>query len=161
MVAELGVVAAALGGSEGAPATAGTGSTDSQGARGARCEELALLLVSRREHATYNSVGHGLAALRRRRPFNPAYLNPADARRLGVGSGTLVEIASGAGRVRAVAEPADDIREGVVSLAHGFEAGQGDPRAANAAVLVDDVEGSDSLSGLPRMSAIPVRVRKI
>jgi hypothetical protein len=48
----------------------------------------------------------------------------------------------------------------VVSLAHGFEAGQGDPRAANAAVLVDDVEGSDPLSGLPRMSAIPVRVRR-
>ena len=43
-----------------------------------------LLLVSRREHAIYNSVGHALPALRRRRPYNPAYLNPDDARRLGV-----------------------------------------------------------------------------
>lgn len=159
MLAELASVAAVLERGEGAAVPVGVDSPDA-GCEARACDELSLLLISRREHATYNSVGHGLAALRRRRPFNPAYLNPADARRLGVGSGAVVEILSGAGRVQAVAEPADDVREGVVSLAHGFEAGQGDPRAANAAVLVDDVEGSDPLSGLPRMSAIPVRVRR-
>lgn len=120
---------------------------------------LSLSLISRREHATYNSVGHALPALRRRRPYNPAYLNPDDARRLGASEGALLEIESAVGRLRAVAQPADDVRAGVVSMAHGFEAGQGDGRAANVAELVDDVTGSDPLSGLPRMSAIPVTVR--
>jgi anaerobic selenocysteine-containing dehydrogenase len=121
--------------------------------------ELELLLVSRREHATYNSVGHALPALRRRRPYNPAYLNPEDARRLGVSEGTVVIIESAAGAVRAVAHPAGDVRAGVVSMAHGFDSTGGPAGAANAAALVDDVDGSDALSGLPRMSAIPVRVR--
>ena len=80
-----------------------------------------LLLVSRREHAVYNSVAHHLPALRRRRPFNPAYVNPADAQRLGSADGSLVIIESSAGAVRAVLQCAPDVREGVVSMAHGFE----------------------------------------
>ncbi len=121
---------------------------------------LDLLLVSRREHATYNSVGHDLPALRRRRPYNPAYLNPGDARRLGLTEGMAVTLQSASGMVRAVAQPADDVRAGVVSMAHGFDACGGPGASANAATLVDDVHGSDPLSGLPRMSAIPVRVRR-
>jgi anaerobic selenocysteine-containing dehydrogenase len=104
-------------------------------------------------------VGHALPALRRRRPYNPAYLNPGDARRLGVAEGTIVVIESAAGAVHAVAHPADDVREGVVSMAHGFDSTGGAAGAANAATLVDDANGSDPLSGLPRMSAVPVRVR--
>jgi anaerobic selenocysteine-containing dehydrogenase len=120
---------------------------------------LQLLLVSRREHATYNSVGHRLPALRRRRPFNPAYLNPADARRMGVSDGTTICIDSGAGSIRAVVQCAEDVRPGVVSLAHGFEARADEDRGASTAVLVDDARGYDPISGLPRMSAIPVTVR--
>jgi len=122
---------------------------------------LELLLISRREHATYNSVGHDLPALRRRRPYNPAYLNPADAERLGAIEGSVVVIESAAGAIQAVVHPAADVREGVVSLAHGFEsgAGRGFGRAANVAALVDDAVGSDPISGMPRMSAIPVRLR--
>ena len=111
-----------------------------------------LLLVSRREHARYNSVAHDLPALRRRLPHNPAHLNPADAARLGIVDGAMVEIESGAGCIRAIAHLAEDVRAGVVSIAHGFE-------PASTAALVDDERDYEPLSGLPRMSALPVVVR--
>jgi len=123
-------------------------------------EGLSLLLTTRREHAVYNSVGHHLPALRRRRPFNPAYLNPADARRLGAVDGTAIVIESSVGAVTAVLQCAPDVREGVVSIAHGFEAGTGDGRGASTAALIDDERDFEPLSGLPRMSAVPVRVRR-
>jgi anaerobic selenocysteine-containing dehydrogenase len=119
-----------------------------------------LLLVSRREHAVYNSVAHHLPALRRRRPFNPAYVNPADARRLGIEDGGAIEIESSAGRVQAVLQFATDVREGVVSMAHGFDPLAGEGQSASTAALVDDENDYEPLSGLPRMSAIPVRLRR-
>ena len=144
-----GLAAATAAGNVRAPAPA-------QGSPG----EIDLLLVSRREHAVYNSVAHHLPALSRRRPFNPAYVNPADAQRMAAQDGSLVIIETKAGAVRAVLQCAPDVREGVVSMAHGFEqrgaAGQG----ACTSALVDDAADFEPLSGLPRMSAIPVRVRK-
>ncbi len=141
--------------------------------RAAGAPTLDLLLVSRREHAVYNSVGQNLPALRRRRPFNPAYLNPADALRLGAADGGTITIESAVGAVTAVLQCAPDVREGVVSLAHGFEGHAQGPsqaagergergsvaRGASTATLVDDANDFDAISGLPRMSAIPVRVR--
>jgi anaerobic selenocysteine-containing dehydrogenase len=119
-----------------------------------------LLLVSRREHAVYNSVAHHLPALRRRRPFNPAYVNPADARRLNLEDGGAIEIESSVGRVNAVLQLAPDVREGVVSMAHGFDPLAGERQSACTAALVDDENDYEPLSGLPRMSAIPVRLRR-
>jgi anaerobic selenocysteine-containing dehydrogenase len=113
---------------------------------------LRLLMVSRREHALYNSVAHDLPALRRRLPHNPAHLNPVDAARLGVVDGATVEIASSVGRIHAVAHLAADVREGVVSIAHGFA-------DACTAALIDDATDYEALSGLPLMSAVPVTVR--
>ena len=113
---------------------------------------LRLLMVSRREHALYNSVAHDLPALRRRLPHNPAHLNPVDAARIGVVDGATVEIASSVGRIRAVVHLAADVREGVVSIANGFA-------DACTAALIDDATDYEALSGLPRMSAVPVMVR--
>jgi anaerobic selenocysteine-containing dehydrogenase len=118
------------------------------------------LLVSRREHAVYNSVAHHLPALQRRRPFNPAYVNPADARRLGIEDGGAIEIESRVGRVQAILQFAPDVREGVVSMAHGFDPQAGAGQSASTAALVDDESDYEPLSGLPRMSAIPVRLRR-
>ena len=142
MIAELHGIAAQK--SE-APAPAGP-------VMGGEGSALRLLLVSRREHALYNSVAHDLPALRRRLPHNPAHLNPVDAARLGVVDGATVEIASSVGRIRAVVHLAADVREGVVSIAHGFA-------DACTAALIDDATDYEALSGLPRMSAVPVTVR--
>ena len=109
------------------------------------------LLVTRREHAVYNSVGQRLPALRKRLSHNPAYVHPEDADALGLLDDMPIEIESRHGRTRARVRLADDIRRGVISLAHGFE-------DANPAALIDDASSFDALSGLPRMSAIPVRI---
>jgi anaerobic selenocysteine-containing dehydrogenase len=156
MLEELAVVAAALDRKAGA-------ATSSATAAFASADELELLLVSRREHAVYNSAGHRVPALARRRAYNPAYLNPADAAHLGVRSGEMIRVASSAGCIDAVAETAADVRRGVISIAHGFPAGSSanrDPRSASTAELVDDASDCDPSSGLPRMSAIPVQVRR-
>ncbi|MCX7051802.1 MAG: molybdopterin-dependent oxidoreductase [Proteobacteria bacterium] len=142
MIAELQGIAAQR--SE-APAPAGP-------VMGGEGSALRLLLVSRREHALYNSVAHDLPALRRRLPHNPAHLNPQDAARLGIVDGAIVEIESAVGGIRAVAHLAPDVREGVVSIAHGFA-------GACTAALIDDATDYEALSGLPRMSALPVTVR--
>jgi anaerobic selenocysteine-containing dehydrogenase len=118
-----------------------------------------LLLVSRREHAVYNSVAHHLPALRRRRPFNPAYMNPADAARLGLEDGCKVTLQTRVGTIDAIVQCAPDVRAGVVSMAHGFDAEAGEGHATTSA-LVDDERDYEAITGLPRMSAIPVRVTR-
>lgn len=126
-----------------------------------RLEGRRLLLTSRREHAVYNSVGHALPALARKRPFNPVYLSPADAAALGVDTGDRVELETASGCVPGIAEVADDLREGVVSVAHGFPNRATEDGFAGTAVaeLLDDAVGYDRISGLPVMSAVPVVVR--
>ncbi|MEJ8567890.1 molybdopterin-containing oxidoreductase family protein [Elongatibacter sediminis] len=124
-----------------------------------------LLLTSRRQHEVYNSVGQDLPALRRKRPYNPVYLNPVDAGAIGVGTGDAVELQTAAGCVPGIAELAEDVRPGVVSVAHGFpnrdagEAGAGGFAGTAVAELLDDAVGYDRFSGLPVMSAVPVVVR--
>ena len=124
-------------------------------------DALELLLVSRREHAVYNSVGHHLPALRKRRPYNPAYVHPVDAQRVGLEDGALVAIESSAGAVTAVLHHAPDVRPGVVSMAHGFFASDDERRAASTSTLVDDTTDWEPITGLPRMSAIRVTVKAV
>jgi len=128
---------------------------------------LDLLLVSRREHAVYNSVGHRLPALQRRRPYNPVYLHPDDAAALGVTDGDRLSITTAQGEVFGQAELADDLRPGVISVAHGFpnqrglsKDGPGQNPGTSVSALLDDETRYDPISGLPLMSAVPVRVSR-
>ncbi|MCE3285323.1 MAG: hypothetical protein K0R70_1579, partial [Steroidobacteraceae bacterium] len=75
--------------------------------------------------------------------------------------GTLVAIESSVGIVTAVLHHSPDVRRGVVSMAHGFSATAEEGRAASTSALVDDTAGYEPITGLPRMSAIPVRVRRV
>lgn len=129
----------------------------------AAADDVPLLLVSRREHAVYNSVGHSLDALNARLPFNPVYINPADAADLGVGDGDAVSISTATATVSGVAQLADDLRRGVISVSHGFpntaDSDAGAQRGTSTTALIDDASDYDAYSGMPRMSAIPVRVR--
>ncbi len=125
---------------------------------------LQLLLVSRREHAVYNSVGHHLPALAARTPYNPVHMNPEDAAKLGAGDGDRVELRNNTGIVTGIVALDGTLRRGVVSVAHGFpgaaEDGKAGFRGTSTSALVDDARDYDAHSGLPRMSAIPVDVRR-
>jgi anaerobic selenocysteine-containing dehydrogenase len=122
-----------------------------------------LLLVSRRQHGIYNSVGHTLPALAKKVPFNPVFMNPDDAAQLGVGNGDPVQLATARAKVFGTVEVADDIRRGVVSVAHGFPNsrsvdGSDEHKGTSTAALLDDETEYDPISGLPVMSAVPVSV---
>jgi anaerobic selenocysteine-containing dehydrogenase len=120
-------------------------------------------LVSRRMMKVYNSTGAQLPSLRRRRPYNPAFMHPADLAALGIGAGDVVRIESAHDFILAIAEPATDLRPGVVSMAHahgGVPERDGDARriGANTGRLVDTERDFEPISGMSRQSAIPVRI---
>jgi anaerobic selenocysteine-containing dehydrogenase len=91
-------------------------------------------------------------------------MHPADLIDLGIRAGDVVRIESAHDFILAVAEPATDLRPGVVSMAHahgGVPERDGDVRriGANTGRLVDTERDFEPISGMSRQSAIPVRIR--
>ncbi len=132
---------------------------------GADADAFRYRLISRRLRHVYNSSGQYLSAIRREGTTNPAYMNPEDLRELGVRDGELIEIESAHGRLPAVAEASDDLRRGVISMAHAFGGAPSEDtrvREIGAATnrLVDDESDWDPVTGMARQSAIPVNVRR-
>jgi len=122
------------------------------------------MLISRRLANIYNSSGRDLPRLQRRSPYNPAYMHPDDLSELGLVSGDIVEISSDHSTIPAIVEAAADIRPGVVSMAHCFgSVPDRDEKfvslGSNTGRLVSVDRDFDPHSGLPRMSAIPIRVQ--
>ncbi len=120
-------------------------------------------LISRRMHDMHNSSWHETKALQRRWAYNPAFLNPADMAELGVRDGDVVEIGSARATVRAIAHGEPRMRRGCVSMAYGFGRNPDEPEdpaihGASAARLIVRDRDFDPLSGIPRMSGVPVRV---
>jgi len=121
------------------------------------------MLISRRLANIYNSSGRDLPKLRRRSPYNPAYMHPDDLAQLGLSSGDLVNISSDHSTIPAIVEAEEDMRPGVVSMTHCF--GSTPERdeeivtlGSNTGRLISVDRDFDPYSGLPRMSAIPIRV---
>lgn len=124
-------------------------------------------LISRRLPNVYNSSGREYARLNGRKPYNPAFLHPDDLAELGLEKGALVEIRSSRAAILGVAEPAPEVRRGVVSMAHCFgdaprDEAEGAVRkiGSNTSRLVDNEDVFDPHTGIPRMSAIPVAITR-
>lgn len=129
-------------------------------------KEFTHLLISRRLKHVFNSSGQQLEGLQIKGTTNHAYMNPSDLTLLGMKSGDLVEIQSAAGLLVGVAEAARDIKPGVVSMAHAWgdiPDNWGDVRTKGASTnrLVDDDRTYDRITGMPRMSAIPVNLKHV
>ena len=123
-------------------------------------------LVSRRMKHVVNSLGRELPVLGRVGTTNPAYLHPDDLEALGVADGDLVRIESPHGAVVGVAAAADDVKTGVVSMAHSWGGSSDSPDdvrghgvPTNRLVTTDD--GFDPITGMAVQSAIPVRVEAV
>lgn len=131
-------------------------------------EELALVpdpsadypyrLISRRMRDVNGSIGIQAASVRARNPYNPLHLHPADMARCGIARGETVQIDSSDGRTIGIAEPDPTLREGVVSMSHNWsdETGGGSTNA-----LIHPRHVFEALNAMPRMSAIPVRLRPL
>ncbi len=129
-------------------------------------EQFSHRLIVRRLREVCNSVGQELPTLRAKRPYNPAFMNPEDLAVLGIESGDVVEIESADGCIRGVVEAAPDVLAGVVSMSHswgGLPDSKASPRerGSTTSALIASDRIYDPVSGIPRMSAIPVNVRPV
>ncbi len=122
-------------------------------------------LVSRRVKHMCNSVGHDLSHSAREPAYNPAHLHPDDLVALGLASGDRVEIESEDGCVEAIVAAEPELRRGVVSMSHCYGGDPDDDAPVDqvgsaVATLIATDHDFDPICGQPRMSAIPVRIRR-
>jgi anaerobic selenocysteine-containing dehydrogenase len=138
------------------------GSLDRNGSDGA------LVLIGRRDLRSNNSWMHNLDVLTKGKVRCTVHVNPNDANRLGVADGADVRVRSTAGEIVLPAEVTDAVREGVVSIPHGWghdaEGAQMQTAArrsgANSNVLARS-DLFDPLSGNAVLSGIPVELAAI
>jgi anaerobic selenocysteine-containing dehydrogenase len=122
------------------------------------------LLICRRLRHVINSYGQTYPELRKKGTTNYAYMNEADLEQLGLSAGDLIEIESDHGAIIGVVQPTDEVKGGVISMSHcwGDTPDQGlDVRefGVNTNRLIKTDKDFDSITGMARMSAIPVAVR--
>lgn len=121
-------------------------------------------LVGRRLKHALNSLGSELPGLADVATTNYAYTHPDDLDDLGVEAGDLLEITSPQASVIAVAEPDPDIKRGVIAMSHSWGGlATTDEKVREIGTptnrLVSSDVGTDRVTGLPIMSAIPVALR--
>ena len=123
-----------------------------------------LTLVCRRANNFMNSVGPDMLALNHGRAHTPAFMHPRDLAALGISGGTLVNVYSRHGAMLARVEADDSLLPGVVAVVHGFgasitHAGHQDDFAMGSVSRLVNMDERDPISGIPRMSALPVAVQ--
>ena len=123
-------------------------------------------LISRRMMEVYNSTGEHLPALRRKYPYNPAFMNPVCMEKIGVEPGDVVRIDSDHDYIYGIAECSEDISPGVISMAHArgdVPELENDVRNIGSTTnrLVSTEHHFEPISGIPRQSAIPVNIRPL
>ncbi len=136
----------------------------SESASDAKSPEFPLTLVSRRTNKLMNSAGRGVPKLDGGRVSPPACMHAQDLAALGIASGDLVAIRSRHGLMLARAELDNTLKPGVISVVHGFgnassrlgELGQ--EQVLGSVSRLINMDERDPISGIPRMSAIPVSV---
>lgn len=123
-------------------------------------------LVCRRLNRYNNSQLVTLPGYKGAKPYNPLFVHPDDLAEWDAVDGQLARVRSRTGEVLAIIEADATLRRGVVALSHGFGAmgpdTEADPRIAGTNVnLLTGMDEADSITGLPRMSAIPVAIEPV
>lgn len=123
-------------------------------------------LISRRQINVLNSTGHDIPGQVRATKYNPAYLNAGDLAQLGISRGDTVDISSRRGSVKAIVEIDNNLRSGIISMSHGWGNRPGNNEGventgSSTARLIDNSQHYERFTGLPRMSNIPVAIRKL
>ncbi len=119
-------------------------------------------LVSRRLPDIVNSSWRPNPVTLRRYAYNPAFMSPSDIEELGLTPGDEIEIRSARSAIKGIVESASDVRAGVISMSHCWGGAPGSEAeiGGNTGRLTANDELYDPHTGIPRMSAIPVAVRK-
>ena len=111
---------------------------------------------------------HNISVLVKGKPRCTLHIHPIDADRLGLADGDRAAVTSRVGQVEAVVETTEGIRQGVVSLPHGWGhdldgtqlSVASDHAGVNSNILADH-EAMDPLSGTSVLNGIPVNVHAI
>lgn len=124
------------------------------------------LLTVRRLRGMMNSLGIVQPELRRRHPYNSAYLHPDDLVALALEDGDAVEIESDVGRVEAIVEADKSVRPGVLSMSHCWGALPEEQlpfaeMGVSTNLLVRTDRFVEAINAMPRFSSIPVRIRAL
>ena len=127
-----------------------------------------MVLVGRRELKSNNSWMHNINVLTKGSLSCTAHVHPEDAQRFGIRDGATIRITSRVGEIEIPVEVTDAVRQGVVSVPHGW--GHGVPgtqmvvaaakAGVNSNILTDDKE-IDPLSGNAVLNAIPVTLQAV
>jgi anaerobic selenocysteine-containing dehydrogenase len=124
-----------------------------------------LVLVGRRDLRSNNSWMHNLEPLVKGRNRCTLHIHPTDAERLRLATGSTASVRSAVGAIEAEVEITDTVREGVVSLPHGWGHDRPGTRLATAAAhagvnsnVLTDPAPLDPLSGTAVLNGIPVTV---
>ena len=130
-----------------------------------RTDEEGIVLIGRRQLRSNNSWMHNLLPLVKGKDRCTAWMNPADAERLGILDGAQVSVRSRTGEVEIPVEVTPDIMPGVVSIPHGWGHDVAGVRLAVAAAhagvnsnILADETLLDPLSGNAVFNGIPVEV---
>jgi anaerobic selenocysteine-containing dehydrogenase len=119
----------------------------------------------RRLRDVINSSGRQLPSIRKRLPYNFAYMNAKDMEALSIQDGDEVILESNHGGIRVVAKRDKDLRCSVVSISHGFggQPGETDYQrdGASTNLLISTDTDCEAINAMPRMSGVPVRVSKV
>ena len=122
-------------------------------------------LAVRRLREVQNTMYHRLPSVRRRMPFNSAYLHPLDMSELGVAYGDRIRIESRHGAVVTGVQADASMRRGVVSMAHGWgalpdESNSYREAGASTNLLIGTDAQLDPINAMPVMIGVPVNVRR-
>ncbi|MBI1252132.1 MAG: molybdopterin-dependent oxidoreductase [Alphaproteobacteria bacterium] len=134
--------------------------------KSAETDDFPYRVISRRLSDILNSTWHEDPVQRSRVPHHPAFMNPADMAAIGVQEGDIVELESARASIQCVAVEAPDVRAGCLSVPHAWGTNPDeaeDPLGAggNTGRLSFNDRDFDKRTGIPLMSAIPVRVRAV
>jgi anaerobic selenocysteine-containing dehydrogenase len=131
-------------------------------------KEFDLLLVSRRNIRTNNSWLHNVAGMHNKKNQCTVWVNPADADRLGIVAGAMVEVSSRVGAISIEAEVTDRIMQGVICIPHGWGHGRKGVKLGiatkNPGVSVNDITDHsrvDTICGNAVFSGVPVKIARI
>ena len=122
-------------------------------------------LVTRRMMHVHNSA-YNVDALHDREAFNPLFMHPSDLEELAVSSGDFLRVSSPYASLKAIVRTDDTLRRGVVALSHNFggpsdDDGKVRTTGSNVNQLIDGGAVYDPYTGMPKMSAIPVRLEPV
>ena len=124
------------------------------------------LLVSRRDNYFVNSIGRSLPGLTRGRTYNPLFVHPEDLAGLGIADGGEVTIRSRHDAIPGIVAADASLRRGVVAMGQNF-GGQPDEDhrfrelGSNTGRLMAADTDYDTITGIPRMGAIPVSIASL